>query len=122
MPALFRFEGKNQPLLSHRHYIDRVFRNLFAGLLFLLLFWSIGILGYHITCGFSWIDSLLNAAMILSGMGPVQTISTTSGKWFAAFYALASGVVFITTIGIMLAPVAHRIFHRFHLEASEDEA
>lgn len=75
----------------------------------------IGILGYHYTADIAWIDSLHNASMILSGMGPVVEIKTTAGKLFSSFYALFSGVVFITNIGIILAPAAHRLFHRLHV-------
>ena len=76
----------------------------------------LGILGYHYTADISWIDSLHNASMILSGMGPVVEIKTVSGKLFSSFYALFSGVAFITNIGILLAPAAHRIFHKLHAE------
>ena len=76
----------------------------------------IGIAGYHYTAGVSWLDSLHNASMILSGMGPVIEINTVSGKIFSSFYALFSGVVFITNIGIILAPALHRMYHRLHLE------
>lgn len=81
---------------------------------------AIGILGYHYTAGIPWIDALHNAAMILSGMGPVVEIKTTGGKLFSSFYALFSGVVFITNIGILLAPAAHRIFRRWHLGDDAD--
>lgn len=76
----------------------------------------IGILGYHYSANVSWLDSLHNASMILAGMGPVVEIKTNIGKWFSSFYALFSGVVFITNIGIILAPVAHRMFHRLNIE------
>ncbi|MCE7924026.1 MAG: hypothetical protein DYG98_13290 [Haliscomenobacteraceae bacterium CHB4] len=101
-------------------------RNVFAGMIILTFFLGIGIVGYHITCGFYWIDSLLNASMILSGMGPIvpdpcdNACTSASCKIFASIYALVSGVVFITTIGIIVAPVAHRVFHRFHLEDEDD--
>ena len=116
MHKLLKFEGKKQPLLDQRLYYNRVLRSILAGGLVITFFLLLGVVGYHFTCAFGWLDSLLNASMILSGMGPVTTIETNSGKWFAAFYALVSGVVFITTIGIILAPVAHRVFHRFHLD------
>lgn len=112
---LLKFERKNQPLLPEARYRSRVYRNLSAGVGLLVVFLLIGVVGYRYTCEFSWLDSLLNASMILSGMGPTNTITTSSGKVFASVYALASGVVFITTIGIIMAPVAHRFFHRFHL-------
>ena len=76
----------------------------------------LGILGYHFIAGFNWVDSLLNAAMILSSMGPVDTLNSDAAKLFASAYALFSGVVFITATGILLAPMFHRVLHRFHVE------
>ena len=75
----------------------------------------IGVIGYHYWGEAGWLDSTHNAAMILSGMGPVIEIKTVSGKIFSSFYALFSGVVFITNIGIILAPALHRMYHRLHL-------
>lgn len=75
---------------------------------------GLGVAGYHFTEHMPWIDALVNAAMILGGMGPVDSLHTTSGKLFASFYALFSGLVFITTAGILLAPAMHRMMHRFH--------
>ncbi len=120
MHALLHFEPKQHPLLSPKKFRSRLLTNLLAGLLILAFFLGIGVLGYHATCGFSWLDSLLNASMILSGMGPTNIIPTDAGKWFASCYALVSGVVFISTIGIVLAPVVHRVFHRFHLAEARD--
>ena len=76
----------------------------------------VGILGYHFIAGFNWVDSLLNAAMILTGMGPVNTLNSDAAKLFASAYALFSGVVFITATGILIAPIFHRVLHRFHIE------
>ena len=73
-------------------------------------------LGYHYVAGFAWVDSLLNASMILSGMGPVGDFRNDTGKVFASFYALFSGLVFITIAGIIVTPVAHRLLHWFHVE------
>lgn len=120
MHNLLHFESKYERLLPRKLFINRLIRNLVAGLIFLSFFLLVGVYGYHITCSFSWIDSLLNASMILSGMGPTNPIVTDAGKWFASIYALVSGVVFITTIGLILAPVAHRIFHKFHLADDDD--
>jgi hypothetical protein len=75
----------------------------------------IGVLGYHYTASIPWIDSVHNACMILSGMGPVVTITNNAGKIFSSFYALFSGVIFITNIGVILAPAIHRFFHRMHV-------
>lgn len=82
----------------------------------------IGLLGYHYTAGIPWLDALHNASMILSGMGPVVEIKTTSGKWFSSFYALFSGVIFITNIGIILAPAIHRFFHRMHVQTEKGKS
>lgn len=80
----------------------------------------IGVLGYHFMAGIGWLDSLHNASMILSGMGPVVNINTTVGKLFSSFYALFSGVIFITNIGFMLAPAIHRFFHRLHVQPGKE--
>ena len=79
----------------------------------------LGILGYHFIAGFGWIDSLLDASMILSGMGPVKDLNSDAAKVFASCYALFSGVVFISATGILLAPMFHRVLHRFHLEQKD---
>lgn len=76
----------------------------------------IGIPGYHYTANIGGLDSLHNASMILSGMGPVVTIETVGGKWFSSMYALFSGVAFVTNIGVLLAPIVHRFFHKLHLD------
>ncbi|HEY3311346.1 MAG TPA: hypothetical protein VGK00_06865 [Anaerolineales bacterium] len=115
------YEHRNQPLLSLREFVLRL---LTHGLLaFALMAGSlgIGILGYHFFENLSWLDALVNASMILGGMGPVNPLQTTAGKVFASFYALYSGMVFLIIIGVMLAPVLHRFLHHFHLEESGDE-
>lgn len=88
------------------------------GLIFISLF--IGVLGYHIFGGLSWLDSLVNASMILGGMGPVNPIQSVAGKWFASFYALYSGMVLLIAVGVILAPVFHRFLHKFHLDIDEE--
>lgn len=110
------YESKDERLAPLPVFYGRVFRNLIVASAILTVCLVIGILGYHYTDGISWIDSLHNASMILSGMGPVVEIKSKGGKLFSSFYALFSGVAFITNIGIILAPAAHRLFHRLHLE------
>jgi len=83
---------------------------------------GIGMAGYHFIENMGWVDAFVNAAMILSGMGPVGTLQTDAGKIFAGCYALFSGLVFITVTGIVLAPVAHRALHKFHLESGRKNA
>jgi len=77
---------------------------------------SIGVAGYHFIADLAWIDALLNASMILTGMGPVATLTTTAAKLFASAYALFCGLVYLTATGFLIAPVVHRVLHRFHLE------
>lgn len=90
------------------------------GILFICLL--IGIIGYHYTAGIPWLDAIHNASMILSGMGPVVNITTNSGKIFSSFYALFSGVIFITNIGVILAPAIHRFFHRLHVPPDRERS
>jgi hypothetical protein len=90
---------------------------LALGMLMVALF--IGIGGYHWLAGLGWIDSLLEASMILGGMGPINPLTTTNAKLFASVYALFSGVVFIALMGLLLTPVAHRLLHKFHVKDSE---
>jgi hypothetical protein len=76
---------------------------------------AIGIFGYHIFEGLSWIDSLVNSSMILGGMGPVNNLQTNAGKLFASFYALFSGLIFLIIVGVLVVPIFHRFLHKFHL-------
>jgi Co/Zn/Cd efflux system component len=80
---------------------------------------AIGMAGYHGLERLSWLDSFLNAAMLLGGMGPLAVLQTDAGKLFAGCYALYCGLVVIAVAGIVLAPVAHRVLHRFHLEEEQ---
>jgi len=82
---------------------------------------GIGMCGYHFLERLSWIDALYNASMILTGMGPADTLRTAAGKLFASGYALFSGVVFLTTAAVLFSPVFHRFLHRFHLEVADDD-
>ncbi|MCL4528114.1 MAG: hypothetical protein M1282_01730 [Chloroflexi bacterium] len=109
------YEHFKQPLASRKVFVQRLARNagIAAGIVLISL--GIGVLGYHFLEGLSWIDSLLNASMILGGMGPVDVLHTTAGKLFASFYALYSGVVLLAAIGVLAAPIVHRFMHHFHL-------
>ena len=110
------YEHKRKPLAPMKVFYQRVLKNLIISAIVIFVCLMIGILGYHYTANIPWLDSLHNASMILAGMGPVVEITTVGGKWFSSFYALFSGVVFITNIGIILAPVAHRLFHRLNMQ------
>jgi hypothetical protein len=115
---LFRYERRHQPLLAKQHFYRRLARHLLVvlGLLFVSLFG--GMCGYVYFESLSWTDAFLNAAMLLGGMGPVNNPMTEGGKLFAGMYALYAGIVFLVGAGIMAAPLAHRLLHRFHLEVS----
>jgi hypothetical protein len=110
------YEHRKQKLASMATFYQRVLKNILLAVGVMCVCLIIGILGYHYTADILWLDAFHNASMILSGMGPVVEIKTVSGKLFSSFYALFSGVVFITNIGIILAPAIHRMFHRLHLE------
>lgn len=113
------FEHRKQALAPIATFYRRVLRHVLIAFSIMLLCLGIGIVGYHYSAGIGWLDALHNASMILSGMGPVVEIKTISGKWFSSAYALFSGIVFITNVGFILAPVMHRLFHRFHLEDTQ---
>lgn len=109
------YEHHKQPLASKKAFTQRLTRNGLIGLVLLVFSLGIGMIGYHILEGLSWIDSLLNASMLLGGMGPVNPLKTNSGKIFASFYALYSGVVLLASVGVLAAPIFHRFLHHFHL-------
>src|SRR5581483_5314829 len=102
------YEHQKQPLASRRKFLKRLALNAVIGAAILFVSLGIGILGYHFLEGLSWLDSLLNASMILGGMGPVDRLQTPAGKIFASFYALYSGVVLLASVGVLAAPIFHR--------------
>ncbi len=110
------FEHRKQPLLSKRKFFNRLLFSILSAVLIIASALFIGIFGYHYFEDFGWIDSLLNASMILGGMGPVDILKTDGGKLFASFYALFSGTIFLVSIGIIMAPIFHRFLHHFHFE------
>ena len=112
-------ENKNIPLIPRRIFVRRVSRVGLKGVAVLLAALGVGMVGYHHFEGVSWVDAYVDAAMILSGMGPLGELHTTGGKLFAGTYAIFSGVVLLTTIGVFLAPIVHRLFHKFHLANEE---
>lgn len=110
------YERRNHPLLSRAKFARRVARHLLLALLVVALGLGIGVLGYHCLAKLSWIDSLLNASMILGGMGPIDPLHSSAAKIFASFYALFSGLAFVGIASLMIAPFAHRLLHRFSLD------
>ena len=110
------YEHRREPLIPRRVFFLRVAQHFCLAIGMVGVSLGIGILGYHCTEGLGWLDSLLNASMILGGMGPVNELHHDAGKWFASFYALFSGVVFLVMCGVLFAPVVHRFLHKFHLD------
>jgi hypothetical protein len=113
------YEHHKQPLAKRSVFAKRLVCNGFIGFILMVFSLGTGMTGYHFLENLSWIDSLLNASMILGGMGPVAPLQTEPGKMFASFYALYSGVILLAFVGILAAPIFHRFLHRFHL--SEDK-
>lgn len=115
------FEHKRQAPISRRAFVARLARHgvVALGILAVSLFG--GMLGFRETEGLSWLDSFLNASMLLGGMGPVNTPRTVGGKLFAGCYALYAGLFFLILAGFLLAPVFHRVLHRFHWEEEGEE-
>ncbi|MEN6333076.1 MAG: hypothetical protein ABFE01_02385 [Phycisphaerales bacterium] len=113
------FERKTEKLLPWPRFVRRMAFSflLMVGVVGAAL--VIGVLGYHYIVRLAWIDAVLNASMILTGMGPVAAMNDTPSKLFASAYALFSGTVFLSAVGIMLSPVFHRILHKFHLDEDD---
>ncbi len=108
-------------MASRARFARRLARNFAAASLLILLSLLAGMCGYHWLENMEWIDAFVNAAMILSGMGPLGPLQTWGGKLFAGLYALYSGLTVIVAAGVMLAPVVHRVLHRFHVQEDRNE-
>ena len=103
-------------LMPAHIFLKRLTRNILIGLLITFVALGIGMMGYHSIEGMPWVDAFENAAMILSGMGPVYDLKTSAGKIFAGCYAIFSGTLFLVIIAIVFAPVIKRALHTFHID------
>ncbi|MCJ7716298.1 MAG: hypothetical protein MUO54_07240 [Anaerolineales bacterium] len=110
------YEHRSQPLLPRKQFLIRLLNHTGISFGLLLSSLAIGLLGYRLLERFIWIDAILNASMILGGMGPVNTLETVPGEIFASLYALFSGVIFLVGAGVFFTPVVHRIIHQLNLE------
>jgi len=113
------YESRKEKLIGLGEFSQRVGGCLLISAALFLTVMTIGVFGYHYLAGLSWIDSLLNAAMIATGMGPVSPMNGNVAKVFATCYALLSGLVFMTGMAIVLSPIMHRILHKFHLDEED---
>jgi hypothetical protein len=110
------FEHRKRPLATPAAFARRVARSIGLVVLLMAVSLAAGMFGYHTLESMSWIDAFHNAAMLMGGMGPVSEMKTGAGKLFAGLYALYCGLFLLIAAGIVLAPLAHRLVHRFHLE------
>jgi len=115
------FEHKSEPLISRVRFFGRMLRSLSITMGIGVVSLALGTVGYCYFGNLDFLDGLLNATMILTGMGPVDPMQSTAGKLFASFYALYSGIAFLSIMAVITAPIFHRILHRFHLEEDEDD-
>jgi hypothetical protein len=114
-----QFESRRHPLAPRERYLKRLAQSVATALIIIAGSLLIGMVGYAHLEAMSWLDAFLNASMILSGMGPADTLKTSGGKFFAGCYAIYSGLMVIFITGIVLAPVAHRVLHRFHVDEQD---
>jgi hypothetical protein len=114
--TMLHFENKNKELLPFSQFLRRVLLYFFYAFILIVISTGIGTVGYRYLGNLSWIDSFYNACMILTGMGPVNVMETNTAKLFASFYALFSGIAFLSTIAVFLAPIAHRFLHALHID------
>lgn len=112
---MMRFEHRSKPLLPRPKFFMRVGRYALVSLLLIVVSLLIGVVGYHYLNDLGWLDALVNASMILTGMGPVDPLKNDAAKWFASIYSIFSGVAFLSIMAVLLAPIAHRFLHRLHV-------
>src|SRR4051812_37180056 len=113
------FEHRRQQPIGPRHFVRRLLLHAAYGAVLIAGSTAAGTIGYHVLAGFDWVDSFLNACMLLGGMGPVGDLPNDAAKLFASIFALYSGLVFLILAGLLLAPVFHRVLHKFHWEMHE---
>src|SRR6202034_4688029 len=118
--SVTRFERRGQPVASRRKFLLRMLVAIGLWIVLTIVGLAIGIAGYAAFEGMSFVDAYVNAAMILSGMGPLGELKTTAGKIFAGCYAIFSGLIIVIATGVILAPIFHRILHRFHVETTKE--
>ena len=111
--------NKVKPLPHKKHFYDKLLKSVITGTIFLLVSLLIGVVGYHYFFNITWLDSLVNASMILTGMGPVDKAETDGAKWFSSLYAIYSGVAFLTSVAVIFGPIVHRFLHQFRIDVEE---
>jgi hypothetical protein len=120
IPSITHFERRGQPVVSRRKFAARMLIAIAMWTILTVAGMAIGIAGYASFENMSFVDAFVNAAMILSGMGPLGELKTTGGKIFAGCYAILSGLIIVIATGVVLAPIFHRVLHCFHVETTKD--
>lgn len=113
------FEKRSQPVISGKDFAGRMLMWLAISVSLIVASLAVGMAGYHFTENMPWLDALLNASMILGGMGPVDTLKTDAGKYFASFYAIYCGFFLVICSGLFFVPIFHRVLHHFHEDSNE---
>lgn len=121
MANLFRFERRHEPVATRGVFLQRLGRNVLVAVLAYGVSLIVGMAGYAVFEGMSWVEAYDNAAMILSGMGPYRESASLGGKIFAGTYALYCGFLIAGATGLILAPIFHRVLHSFHVEDGDEE-
>lgn len=107
--------------LPHKtHFYNKLIKSIALGTIFLMVSLAIGVIGYHYFFNIPWLDSLVNASMILTGMGPVDKAETDGAKWFSSLYAIYSGVAFLMSVAVIFGPIVHRFLHKFRIDVEEE--
>lgn len=112
-------DKQTKKLPNSKHLLPKMFKSILAGMAVVIFSLTIGMIGYHYFFNLGWVDSLYNASMILTGMGPVDRAPSDSGKIFASFYAIYSGVAFLTSVAVIISPLVHRFLHKFRIDLEE---
>ena len=114
--------SRKRNILSTKDFARRMMKYFIYSFLLIFVSLLIGILGYHYIADLNWVDSTSNASMILTGMGPVNRLTTDSAKIFASAYSIFSGVAFLSTVAIFFSPIAHRLLHILHVEDDDESS
>jgi len=113
------YENKRQRVIPRQYFVRRMALSITLSAAIAAVALVVGVLGFHFIAAVPWIDALHNASMILGGMGPVAEMKTDAAKLFSSAYALFCGLVFIGVVAVMLAPVMHRVLHKFHIDETD---
>lgn len=112
-------EHRSDQILPFKKFLLRVLKYFLFSIVLIVFSLGIGTVGYHHYANISWVDAFYNASLILTGMGPVDPMPTDNAKLFASFYALFSGIAFLSTVAVIFAPIAHRLLHILHVKEED---